>query len=67
MPDPARAYHPQDKPKVERGISYVRERFFKGARFAGLADMRSRAGEWCTQVAGQRTHGTIRRQPLTVF
>ncbi len=67
VPDPARAHHPQDKPRVERGIAYVRERFFKGTRFAGIEDMRSRAESWCTQVAGQRTHGTIRRQPLAVF
>ena len=28
--DPARVRHPKDKPKVERGIQYVRERFCKG-------------------------------------
>ena len=32
--DPARVRHPKDKPKVERGVQYVRERFFKG-RFQG--------------------------------
>ena len=26
--DPARVRHPKDKPKVERGVQYVRERFF---------------------------------------
>ena len=31
IPDPARKSHPQDKPKVERGVPYVRERFFQGA------------------------------------
>ena len=67
VPDPARSHHPQDKPRVERGISFVRERFFKGSRFAGIEDMRSRARTWCTQVAGRRTHGTTRRQPLAVF
>ena len=29
--DSARARHPKDKPKVERGVPYARERFFKGA------------------------------------
>ena len=29
--DPARLRHPRDKPRVERGVPYVRERFFKGA------------------------------------
>ena len=28
--DPARVRHPRDKPRVERGVPYVRERFFKG-------------------------------------
>ena len=65
--DPARVRHPRDKPRVERGVPYVRERFFKGGTFTGLADMRSAARRWCLEVAGQRIHGTTRRQPLTVF
>ena len=59
--------HPRDKPRVERGVPYVRERFFKGGEFRGLSDMRSAARRWCLEVAGQRIHGTTRRQPLTVF
>ena len=31
--DPARVRHPRDKPHVERGVQYVRERFFKGGEF----------------------------------
>ena len=27
--DPARARHPRDKPRVERGVPYLRERFFR--------------------------------------
>ena len=65
--DPARVRHPRDKPRVERGVPYVRERFFKGGEFTGLADMRSEARRWCLEVAGQRVHGTTRRQPLAVF
>ena len=34
--DPARVRHPKDKPKVERSVSYVRERLFKGGDFNGL-------------------------------
>ena len=67
IPDPTRSYRPQDKPKVERGISYVRNRFFKGAQFVGIEDMRFRSRAWCTQVAGQRIHGTIHQKPLEVF
>jgi len=66
--DPARPRHPQDKPKVERGIPYARERFFKGGQFdRGLLDMREQARRWCLETAGQRVHGTTRKLPLVVF
>lgn len=67
IPDPTRVRHPKDKPHVERGVSYVRERFFKGGQFLGLADLRAQARRWCLEVAGQRVHGTTRRLPLVVF
>ena len=65
--DPARPGHPKDKPKVERGIPYARERFFKGGQFNGLTDLRQQAKHWCLEVAGQRVHGTTQRLPLVVF
>jgi len=65
--DPARVRHPQDKPKVENGVGFVKERFFKGGEFHGLADMRTQARRWCLGIAGQRVHGTTRRLPLVVF
>jgi len=67
IPDPARVRHPRDKPHVERGVQYVRERFFKGGEFTGLADLRSQAKRWCLEIAGQRVHGTTRKLPLVVF
>ena len=65
--DPARVRHPKDKPKVERGVQYVRERFFKGGSFKELTHLRDETARWCRDVAGQRVHGTTRRQPLAVF
>jgi len=65
--DPTRPGHPKDKPKVERGIPYARERFFKGGQFHDLSDLRQQARQWCLEVAGQRVHGTTRRLPLVVF
>jgi len=65
--DPARVRHPRDKPKVERQVPYVRERFFKGGQFHGLTDLRFQARKWCLEVAGPRLHGTTRRLPLVVF
>jgi len=67
IPDPTRVRHPKDKPHVERGIPYVRERFFKGATFLDLAHLRSQAPRWCLEIAGTRIHGTTRRLPLQVF
>ena len=65
--DAARVRHPKDKPKVERGVQYVRERFFKGGDFRGLPHLRSEAQRWCRDVAGLRIHGTTHRKPLVVF
>lgn len=65
--DPARARHPKDKPKAENGVGFVKERFFKGGEFHGLADLRLQARHWCLETAGQRVHGTTHRLPLVVF
>jgi transposase len=48
--DPARVAHPQDKPRVERMVKYVRGNFFAGEDFADLADAQARAE---TLVPGQ--------------
>lgn len=65
--DPARPARGQDKPVVERSIPYVRNRFFRGAQFLSLRDLRRQAQTWCFAVAGQRVHGTTRRRPFDVF
>ena len=65
--EPVMVRHPKDKPRVERSVQYVRERFFKGGNFSGLAHLRKESARWCRDVAGRRVHGTTRRQPLAVF
>jgi transposase len=65
--DAARVRHPQDKPRVERGVDYARERFWKGGAVRDLGDARQQAAAWCLSVAGRRVHGTTRRVPLVVF
>lgn len=65
--DPARVRAPRDKPHVENGIKYVRERWWKGSRFIDLADSRQQSAHWCREVAGVRVHGTTRRLPRVVF
>jgi len=65
--DPARVRSPQDKPRVERIVQYVRGNFFAGEEFVDLADAQTRAEIWCADKAGQRIHGTICARPAQVF
>jgi transposase len=65
--DPAVPRHATGKPKVERGIPYVRQDFFRGELFRDLDDMQARAVTWCRDLAGTRLHGTTRRAPRVVF
>lgn len=58
---------PRDKPHVEAGVRYARERWWKGGHFRDLADAREQAERWCRDVAGLRVHGTSRRLPRVVF
>ncbi len=65
--DPARVRSPQDKPRVERQVQYVRGNFFAGEEFVDLTDAQARAEIWCADKAGQRIHGTICARPAEVF
>jgi transposase len=65
--DPAIVRHATGKPKVERGIPYCREDFFRGETFRDLAEMQVRAVAWCRDIAGTRVHGTTRQAPRVVF
>jgi transposase len=65
--DPARVRSPQDKPRVERTVSFVRQSFFAGESFVDLADAQRRAETWCRERAGMRIHGTIQARPAEVF
>lgn len=65
--DPARVRRPQDKPRVERAVPYVRASFFAGERFVDLADAQRRAEAWCREKAGLRIHGTTQCRPAELF
>jgi hypothetical protein len=65
--DPARVRSPQDKPRVERTVPFVRQSFFAGETFVDLADGQRRAEQWCRERAGMRMHGTIQARPIEVF
>ena len=65
--DPARVRSPQDKPRVERVVQYVRGNFWAGETFADLADAQTRVEAWCADRAGMRIHGTTQRRPVEMF
>ncbi len=65
--DPTRISSPQDKPRVERVVQYVRGNFWAGERFLDLADAQARAETWCRERAGTRVHGTTQRRPVEMF
>lgn len=65
--DPARVRKPQDKPRVERTVAYVRDSFWAGEDFVDLADAQRRAEVWCRVKAGMRIHGTTRARPAEAF
>jgi hypothetical protein len=65
--DPARIRSPQDKPRVERMVPFVRGSFFAGEDFHGLPDAQRRAGVWCAGRAGQRIHRTTQCRPAELF
>jgi hypothetical protein len=65
--DPARVRCPQDKPRVERTVQYVRGNFWAGESFTDLADAQARVEAWCRERAGMRIHGTTARRPAQMF
>jgi hypothetical protein len=66
--DPARAFKPKDKPRVERAMPYVRDSFWRGREFTSLQQMQAAAIIWCEQVANVRSHRSLDgASPLSVF
>lgn len=65
--DPANPRHPTGKPHVERGVSYVRESFFRGESWRDLDHVQREGIRWCLETAGTRIHGTTGKRPLAAF
>lgn len=65
--DPARARHPQDKPRIERANGYAQASCFAGRELGRLEEVRRAARRWCEEVAGGRAHGTTGEAPLAAF
>jgi len=64
---PCRPGEPQHKGKVERGVPYLRNNFWRTFQGKGTTAANAALKVWIMDTAGQRVHGTIRRKPLEVF
>lgn len=65
--DPARVRRPQDKPRVERAVQYVRGNFWAGETFTDLANAQAQVVVWCAERAGMRIHGSTAARPAEMF
>lgn len=65
---PCKPRTPQHKGKVEQGgVHYVKRNFLGGREATTLAQANQDVRAWCLATAGQRVHGTTKRQPLVQF
>jgi len=67
MIDPAPVRSPEKKGKVESGVKYVKNNFFKPRDFKDINDANQKLNEWVIKIAGNRIHGTTGKRPLAQF
>lgn len=60
-------HYPEGKGGVERGIQFVRDRFWTGRRFADLFDLNAQATEWRDRFCNHREHEVTGKVPALVF
>jgi transposase len=58
---------PTAKGRVERPISFVRDRFWTGRRFQNLADLNFQAATWRDDFANRRAHAETGKVPALAF
>jgi hypothetical protein len=59
--------HPEGKGSVERGIGFVRQRFWPGRRFESLEDLNSQVEAWLREWANDRHVESTGKVPSLVF
>lgn len=65
--DPTPPRSPKKKGKVESGVRYVKNNALAGREGEPINEVNAALSAWCTDVAGQRVHGTTHKKPLEVF
>jgi len=65
---PCKPKTPRHKGKVEKGgVHYLKRNFLGGRDMTTITQANQDVKIWCLTTAGQRTHGTTRKQPLVQF
>lgn len=59
--------HPEGKGSVERGISFIRQRFWPGRRFESLDALNDQVGKWLLDWANARHVESTGKVPWLVF
>ena len=65
--DPAPVRAPEKKGKVESGIKYAKNNFFKPRKFKDINSANEELEQWVSEIAGKRKHGTTGQKPLELF
>jgi hypothetical protein len=65
--DPARAYKPEHKGKVERSIRIVKEQLIAGREYKDIGAANSQALKWCQDEISHRVCSSTGRKPIDVF
>jgi hypothetical protein len=65
--EPCPPRDPKKKGRVEAGVKYIKRAFLPLREFRDLADANRQLHRWIMAEAGNRIHGTTRRQPLALF
>ncbi len=66
-PHVCRPYRAQTKGKVESGVKYFKRNFLPGRAFVDEQDLREQLGQWQSEIADVRIHGTTHERPADRF
>lgn len=64
---PCPPYDPQKKGRVESGVKYIKNKFVPLREHRHIVSSNQALKCWLLEEAGQRTHGSTREKPLTLF
>lgn len=65
--DPAKAYKPEHKGKVERSIRIVREQLIAGKSYQTITQANIEAAKWCKNEISHRVCSTTGSKPIDLF